>query len=137
MSDQGQEHTPEQQQGRRVDLGAVAQGAGWVPSNPQAPLSYGAEDGPKVLPVQDGLLRRITAEEWASGAFWVAVASSNVSAIAYEEETHTLFVEFQHSSVWKYVGVPYFVATDMYRCTSMGKFVHQRLKNQFHGTQVR
>lgn len=56
------------------------------------------------------------------------VTSSNVVSIGYEEETHTVEVEFKGMSVYQYQGVPPDVYESFMAAGSKGSFVQRTLK---------
>lgn len=85
---------------------------------------------------------KIGAAEWLSNGQWALVRSSNVKGISYEWGTKQLFVEFKGykggpTSVYVYYQVPSEVAQDMFRSSSMGKFVHYQLKNKYEYRRLR
>lgn len=72
-------------------------------------------------------------EDWLEWGVWVEVISSNVKAIAYDQETRTLSVEFdgkgsRPNTIYAYLGVPREVARDFFLASSMGKYLDQRIK---------
>ena len=97
---------------------------------------YGGEDPYEML--QEGTIGakidrryRIDARTWLTTNQWVGVHSSNVRAIRYDRRTMTLGVQFHRGSTYVYFEVPIEDARAMYLAGSIGKFVHQRLKNMF------
>jgi hypothetical protein len=97
-------------------------------SGDQGPLYIG--DQPRIHPEQAGLLVRFEARDWLEGGFWVEVRSSNVAAIRYDAKLLELYVKFKGGAVYPYSGVHEVKAAMMYNCSSMGRFVHQYLKNR-------
>ena len=83
----------------------------------------------RVTPASLGKLRN--SMEWADSGEWVSVTSSNVAGIAYKKHGKTLYVEFKSGAIYSYKGVLSVTAQDMFNSSSMGKFVHYRLKGRF------
>ena len=73
----------------------------------------------------------VTSDQWAESGRWVGVSSSNVRGIRYDEGNERLFVEFKSRAVYAYEGVQPATAEAMFRASSMGRFVWQRLRGQF------
>lgn len=72
-----------------------------------------------------------TSPEWSASGEWADVVSSNVDAIRYDKEAEALFVRFWGDRTYSYRDVPSNVAEEMFRCKSMGKFVHYRLIGRY------
>ena len=108
-----------------------------------AGLSYG--DAMRISPTQPILdantllpvsrTYRITVAVFVSSFAWISVISSNVSSIAYHKDKRLLYVQFRSSgrkaSTYIYSDVEEGAARDMFNCSSMGKFVHYRLKDRY------
>lgn len=60
---------------------------------------------------------------------WVAVESSNISAVAYEGDT--LFVRFARGDVYKYFGVPQDVYDALCIAPSVGGFLASKIKGKY------
>jgi hypothetical protein len=65
------------------------------------------------------------------GMDWIAVTSTNVKAVAYEEATSTLFVEFSAGNVYQYFDVPLTVFEEFLSSSSKGAYFNSHLKNKF------
>ncbi len=94
-------------------------------------LTYSSDPPPKIHK-----RIKLTAEEWIATGDTVSVISSNVAAIRYDWRARDLYVQFHKgvrkstpTYVYEEVGMP--TARDMYNVSSMGSFVHQRLKNKY------
>ena len=74
---------------------------------------------------------RVNSAMWIDSYSWVSVISSNVDSIAYNLKERDLYVRFKGGSTYCYRQVPEQVAKDMFNCSSMGRFVHQRLKGEY------
>lgn len=59
---------------------------------------------------------------------YVAVSSSNLSAIAYDAETSTLGVRFLNGSEYQYHGVPKDVYDGFFTASSVGRYYDQNVK---------
>ena len=69
-----------------------------------------------------------TADQWVKDNDWVGVKSSNVSAIKYDRVRKELYVSFNSGGSGYYTGVPVLTARDMFNASSVGTFLHQKLK---------
>ncbi len=107
-------------------------------NKPPVTLTFG--HGPKILPNQslDFLApgaflpgTPLNSQTWAESGATVAVESSNVTAIRYDAANQLLYVGFRNSPTYEYTDVPLQVAKDMYDCTSLGSYVHQRLTHHY------
>lgn len=66
----------------------------------------------------------------------VAVESSNIVSVGYEEAAELLEVEFKGGRVYQYFGVPPSVHADMMSAPSMGKFFGGNIRNEYSFEQV-
>ena len=108
-------------------------------------LTYG--QGPKILPgqtVPDYVgPAYLAANAWLEANVEIFVESSNVVGIRYDLDNLVLVVSFLPSksspsgSVYEYTDVPPETARDMYNASSMGSFVHQRLKDRYPVRRVK
>ena len=55
--------------------------------------------------------------------------SSNIAAVAYLDETATLFVRFQGSGVYLYQGVSLATAKALVDAPSVGRYFHEHIKS--------
>ena len=90
---------------------------------------YKAQIG--ATPTRVDVSRGVTADQWIDGDFWIKVISSNVDAIKYAKGYRELYVRFLTGDVYRYSQVAPQTAEQMFLCASMGRFVHQRLRNKF------
>lgn len=86
-------------------------------------------DGTTQLPVSRNY--RVDSTRFLKSFSWVYVVSSNVSAIAYDIKSKRLYVMFKSGDVYLYGEVDSSTARDMFNCSSMGQFVHRRLKGKY------
>jgi len=61
----------------------------------------------------------------------LAVESSNVVSIGYDEANEILEVEFRGGAVYQYSGVPKEVNDELNAADSAGSFIHQRIKGMY------
>ena len=66
----------------------------------------------------------------SSGEF-VDVISSNVEAVAHNEEGSVLLVRFKGGSVYEYAGVPADTYVDLLAAPSVGRFLNQHIKGNY------
>ena len=59
----------------------------------------------------------------------IAVQSSNVASVGYDEMSATLEVGFNDGSVYQYFGVPLDVYEGIMNASSKGSFLNQYIKN--------
>jgi hypothetical protein len=64
-------------------------------------------------------------------ASWQFVQSSNINALAYDEEENSLYVNFHSGGVYEYLNVPYWVFKDFLSAPSKEKFFFWRIKDKF------
>lgn len=64
------------------------------------------------------------------------VASTNISAIGYDDGSETLEVEFLNGSRYQYYGVPSHLHDQMMREPSKGRFLHTYIKNAYPYSRV-
>lgn len=58
----------------------------------------------------------------------VAVESTNLSSVGYDEDSSILEVEFNDGSVYQYYSVPYYVFNELLTASSKGKYFHKNVK---------
>ena len=80
---------------------------------------------------------QIGASDWVNSGKWVRVKSSNVAGISYHRKKHALSVEFIGGAVYLYRDVAVNVAREMFNASSVGKFVHRRLKGKYAYARIR
>ncbi len=64
------------------------------------------------------------------------VSSSNVASVGYDASSLTLEVEFKDGSVYQYFDVPEAVYQEIIRASSVGKFMHANIRNQYRYTKT-
>ena len=64
------------------------------------------------------------------------VSSSNIASVGYDPSTLTLEVEFKNGSVYHYFDVPENMYQELMRASSVGKFMHANIKNNYRYTKV-
>lgn len=65
-----------------------------------------------------------------------SVASSNISAIGYNQATETLEVEFLSGSVYQYYNVPQNIYDQLMAAGSKGRFLNAYIKNAYPYSRV-
>lgn len=60
----------------------------------------------------------------------IPVASSNLAAVGYDEQSATLYIQF-HSGRYMYFDVPVQVFQGLLSAPSKGKYHHQYIKNVY------
>lgn len=66
----------------------------------------------------------------------IAVKSSNVAEIGYDEGRQELFVRFHSGALYRYDGVPLSVWVDFKAAESLGVFLNKRIKTTYAATLV-
>jgi hypothetical protein len=66
----------------------------------------------------------------------VAVSSSNLVSVGYEEGAQTLEVEFKQGRVYQYYGVPQPLHEALMTAPSVGTFFNANIRNAFPCDQV-
>ncbi len=62
---------------------------------------------------------------------WVSVTSSNLSAVAYEQSTMTLFIRFKDGGTYAYDGVPANVHSSLMKASSHGSYLASHIKGTY------
>lgn len=62
---------------------------------------------------------------------WVTVSSSNVAALAYDEQAEALWVEFKAGNRYQYFEVPLNIYEECLRASSVGQYFNANIKNRF------
>jgi len=65
-----------------------------------------------------------------------SVASSNIAAIGYDEQTETLEIEFLNGSVYQYYNVPPNMREQLMQTGSKGQFLNIYIKNAYPYSRV-
>lgn len=61
----------------------------------------------------------------------ISVSSSNVNAVGYDQQTNTLFVQFNDMSIYKYFDVPQSMYKSLLNASSVGKYLAQNIKGSY------
>lgn len=61
----------------------------------------------------------------------VPIQSSNVAEVGYDPATMTMEVAFTNGSVYQYFDVPETVFQELLSAESIGKFMHEQIKNMY------
>lgn len=64
------------------------------------------------------------------------VVSTTLRAVAYDEVSKTLEVEFQNGSVYRYHGVPEVEYTGFMRSPSLGGYLRQHIRGKYRDVKV-
>ncbi len=67
----------------------------------------------------------------------VPVASSNIAAIGYHQETRILEVEFRNGTVYEYYDVPPAEHTRLMNAASHGTYFHAHIRDRYRCRRVR
>ena len=68
----------------------------------------------------------------------IPVKSSNISAIAYQEERELLTVQFATGAMFEYAGIPHDLYAGLLEASSVGKYFHRFIKPRaLSATKVR
>jgi hypothetical protein len=78
-----------------------------------------------------------TAEEFVTSGKWVLVKSSNLQRIVYNRHQQELRVEFKSGAIYRYDGVPRRIAKEMFTASSMGRYLHNRIKGKYPYAMLR
>jgi len=62
---------------------------------------------------------------------WIPVDSSNLSDVAYDDTTQTLFIRFKAGNVYEYFDVPESVFQELLGADSKGKYFNANIKNRY------
>jgi KTSC domain len=67
----------------------------------------------------------------------VAIESSALSQVAYDEQRTVLHVTFHNGAVFQYLGVPPQTYWGLLRAESKGAYFNHHIRNAFAGTKLR
>lgn len=62
---------------------------------------------------------------------WIPVVSSNLSAVAYELSTQTLYIRFHSSGTYAYFNVPESIYRGLMSAASHGEYHAAHIKNHY------
>lgn len=66
----------------------------------------------------------------------VAVSSSNVSSVAYDEASRTLQIKLRHGKTFEYANVPPAHHAALMAARSIGSYIHENIKGKFPTKEV-
>lgn len=66
----------------------------------------------------------------------IAVNSSNLSSVGYDEPTQTLEIEFNHGGVYQYYDIPENVHMELMNATSIGSYFNQNIRNIYSTQKI-
>ena len=66
----------------------------------------------------------------------MSVLSSTISAIGYDEEGMVLRVSFKSGDLYEYYDVPSALYLEFKSSTSLGKFLHARIKDKYRFQKI-
>jgi hypothetical protein len=95
--------------------------------------NYAPEDpGPRGPAIADD----VGVDGWVESGAWARVRSSNVSAVAYDQDKHELRVRFLRHGAgsepqYRYDRVPADVARDLFMAGSIGTYLAARVKGHY------
>jgi len=67
---------------------------------------------------------------------WKTVASSNIAAVAYDDESNTLGIQFLDGSIWTYADVPSWHFDNLLGAVSVGKYFRAWIRGKFDGEKA-
>lgn len=67
---------------------------------------------------------------------WHYPTSSNVKAVAYEEDTSQLLVSFKSGHTYAYDGVPNGLIDDLLNADSVGKYLNENIKGVYQEKKI-
>ena len=65
------------------------------------------------------------------------VDSSSVRSVGYDDDSHTLEVEFRNGGVYDYLDVPATEARRLRQAESLGRYLNTRIKPRYRVRKVR
>jgi hypothetical protein len=70
------------------------------------------------------------------GIKWTRVESSQIEAVAHNENINELYVKFKSGSIYSYSDVPESLYNELLTADSQGKFFIAHIKNDFKYTKI-
>lgn len=67
---------------------------------------------------------------------WIPVSSSNLSAVAYDASSQTLYIQFRSSGTYAYYGVPASVYDSLMNASSHGQYHAAFIKNRYRYSKL-
>lgn len=62
---------------------------------------------------------------------WQQVSSSNISAVDYDADNKTVFIQFLNGSIYAYKGVPEHEFENLRTASSVGSYLNRNYKNVY------
>ena len=66
----------------------------------------------------------------------IAVTSSNIASVGYDDASQTLEVEFHRGGVYQYFGVPRTTFEQLINATSHGSFLNDQIRGVFRYARI-
>jgi len=66
----------------------------------------------------------------------VAVGSTSIAEIGYDQQTQTLEIQFRHGGVYQYFDVPVSVHEDLMAAPSQGRYLLDQIKGRYRYARV-
>ena len=66
----------------------------------------------------------------------IPVISASIAAVAYDEQSRALDVEYASGRIYRYLGVPEEVFTWLLKARSKGGFVNRMIRDRYEYTEV-
>lgn len=67
----------------------------------------------------------------------IAVSSSNIAAIGYDESQNLLVIEFNNGRAYEYYGVAQYVFDEFLNAGSKGQYANQNIYKNYSQNQIR
>ncbi len=67
----------------------------------------------------------------------VLVSSSDIASVGFNVNTNTLEIEFHSGGIYQYSGVTETVFQSLINATSVGRYFHQNIMDQYATTKLR
>lgn len=67
----------------------------------------------------------------------IAVSSSNVASVGYDQYSNTLEIEFHSGGVYQYSGVPQNIYTNLVNASSVGSYLAHHVKGVYSYRRIR
>ena len=66
----------------------------------------------------------------------LAVESSNILEVGFDEDTETLYITFKSGITYSYENVPYFTFEEMQGAESVGSYFHKNIRGVYAFTKL-
>jgi|LSQX01.2.fsa_nt_gb hypothetical protein len=67
---------------------------------------------------------------------WMFIESSNLDAVAYDDDNGSLLVQFKNGAEYEYKGVPRKEFNNMLVADSHGEYFHRNIKPAYEGVRI-